>query len=242
MPGFKPIKQSRVSEEVLAQLKEAIVRGRFKNGEKLPSERELTEEFQVSRGVVREAIRTLENAGFVEIRQGPSGGAFVTEMTFESLSDGFLDLYLANKFSITELNQVRMHIEPEVARLAALRIDDSHKQKLLEAAREEGKPLVSKREYMRRLTAIHFTLAEMCGNYLFEAIVNSIIRLTHEIVAAVDPVDFAGVHPPGEHDEIVRAVIAGRPEEAAQAMRRHLEGFSSILVKMDGAFRGLFKE
>ena len=242
MPRFRAIKQSRVSEEVLAQLKESILRGQFKTGDKLPSERELTEEFQVSRGVVREAIRALENTGFVEIRQGPSGGAFVKEITFESLSGGFLDLYLANKFSIRELNQVRTHIEPEVARLAALRVSDEYRKKLRHAAEGERKPFSAKEEYMRRLTAVHFTLAEMCGNYLFEAIVNSIIKLTHEIVATVDPEDFPAVHAPGEHDDIVEAVIAGRADDAARAMKRHLKVFSSVLIDMDGAFRGRFRK
>jgi GntR family transcriptional repressor for pyruvate dehydrogenase complex len=74
MGRFKPIKQFRISEEVLSQLKESILLGKFKSGEKLPSERELTEEFQVSRGVVREAIRILEITGFVTMRQGPTGG------------------------------------------------------------------------------------------------------------------------------------------------------------------------
>lgn len=239
MPHFKPIKQHRVSEEVLSQIKQAILRGQFKTGEKLPSERELTEEFQVSRGVIREAIRVLENSGFVEIRQGQNGGAFVTEITFNNLSGGFLDLYLANKFSIFELNQVRMYIEPEVARLAALRVDDSYRKKLEKAVSEERGPLVTKREYMKRLTRVHFILAEMCGNYLFEAIVNSIINLTHEIVATVDPDNFPRVHEPGEHDPIVEAILLGSPDEASRAMSNHLKEFCSELIRIDGVYRSL---
>jgi len=69
MGRFRPIRQFRVSEEVLSQLKESILLGKFKSGEKLPAERELTEEFQVSRSVVREAIRALEITGFVILRQ-----------------------------------------------------------------------------------------------------------------------------------------------------------------------------
>ena len=63
MTNFKPIKTSRVFEDVLIQLKEAILLGVYKSGDKLPSERELTLEFQVSRGVIREAIRALELSG-----------------------------------------------------------------------------------------------------------------------------------------------------------------------------------
>ena len=57
MAQFKPVKTNRIFEDVLVQLKEAILSGRFTPGEKLPSERELSLEFQVSRGVIREAIR-----------------------------------------------------------------------------------------------------------------------------------------------------------------------------------------
>ena len=74
---FKPIKQIRASSEVGQQLKNAILDGEYKAGDKLPSERELIELFQVSRTVVREAIKSLEAGGLVEIRQGATGGAFV---------------------------------------------------------------------------------------------------------------------------------------------------------------------
>ncbi len=79
MPNFKPIKQPRISDEVFHQLKESILSNGFKAGDKLPPERELADQFQVSRVAIREAIRTLENAGFLEIRQGSTGGAYVTD-------------------------------------------------------------------------------------------------------------------------------------------------------------------
>ena len=120
MTQFKPIKTSRVSEDVLLQLKEAILLGAYKSGDKLPSERELTLQFQVSRGVVREAVRALELSGFVEMRQGPAGGAFVTDLSFNQVGNAFLDLFLANKVSMAEVAEVRTHVEPKVARLAAI--------------------------------------------------------------------------------------------------------------------------
>ena len=103
MPKFKPIKQMRVSEEVAGQLKESIMLGHFKDGDRLPPERDLADAFQVSRVAIREALRTLENAGFIRIRQGATGGTFVTDLTFQQLSNAFLDLFLAEKISIPEL-------------------------------------------------------------------------------------------------------------------------------------------
>lgn len=241
MAAFKPIKQTRASEEVLGQLKEAILRGQVKAGEKLPSERELTEEFQVSRGVVREAIRVLEMTGFVTMRQGPTGGAFVTDVNFDNLSNGFLDLYLGNKLSIPELNQVRMHLEPEVARLAALNVNPDYAARVESAIAAERGQCLDYDERMERMTEVHFILAEMCGNYLFEAIVNALIKLTHQIVDAVKPEDHNALHGAGEHDQIARAVINGDADSAAKAMSDHLEKFCKELIRMDQIYKGLMR-
>ncbi|MCJ7808905.1 MAG: GntR family transcriptional regulator, partial [Desulfobulbaceae bacterium] len=173
MTHFKPIKTARIFEDVLIQLKEAILLGKFKSGDKLPSERELTLEFQVSRGVIREAIRALELSGFVVIRQGPSGGAFVTDLTFNQVGNAFLDLYLSDRLSMREIAQVRLHIEPEVARLADLNITPSYGRLLKKAEEDEHLPYESYPQRMARLTEVHRILAKICGNHFFEAIVTS---------------------------------------------------------------------
>lgn len=239
MKAFQPIKQTRISEEVLIRLKEAILSGVYKAGDKLPSERELTQQLQVSRGVVREAIRVLEMTGFVTMRQGPSGGAFVTELTSDRLASGFLDLYLAGQLTIPELCQVRLHIEPEVARLAALRIDPEGARRLQEAADHERDAFSGYEDRMQRLTKVHQILPELCGNHLFEAMVNSMITLTHEIVSAVEPKDHNLVHGIGEHDAIVAAVVEGNQQAAHQAMVDHVTSFSEGLIRMDLEYRAL---
>ena len=202
MAQFKSVRQSRVSEAVLAQLKEAILLGHFKSGEKLPSERELTEEFQVSRGVIREAIRALEITGFVVLRQGPTGGAFVTNLSFDHVGNAFLDLFLANKVSIPELAHVRYYIEPEVARLAALNATEEDKKRLLEAQEAEFLAVTTATARINQLQRVHHIIAESCRNHFFEAISKSMMRLTYEIVEAVDP-DHQALHMPGEHQEII---------------------------------------
>ena len=73
MPAFKPIKQPRISKQVTEQLKHAILLGQFQTGDKMPPERELAEQFQVSRVAVRESLRVLENAGFLTTRPGCYG-------------------------------------------------------------------------------------------------------------------------------------------------------------------------
>lgn len=237
MQTFKPIKQTRISEEVLSQLKESILRGRYRAGDKLPSERELTEQLQVSRGAVREAIRVLEMTGFVIIRQGPSGGAFVTEVTSDRLASGFLDFYLAGTLTIGEVCEVRLHVEPQVARLAARHITPEGALRLRQALEAERIPFRDYDERMQRLTEVHHVINDLCGNHLFEAIVNSMIQLTHEIVGAVDPADHDQVHGLGEHDKLVAAILAGDEEGAAKAMAEHVISFTDRLVHMDQTYR-----
>ena len=178
MSRFKPIRPVRVSDEVFEQLKQSILLGHFKSGERLPTERDLAEEFQVSRVAIREALRNLENSGFISTRQGATGGAFVTELTFDHLARSFLNLFLAEKISLPEFYKVRLLIEPEMARLAAARITPEYAQRLKEALEEEERPIHSLEEDFDRKTAVHFILAEMCGNRFFEALVRSLMELT----------------------------------------------------------------
>ena len=236
MSYFKPLKQQRISEEVLRQLKEAILLGVFKSGAKLPSERELTEQFQVSRGVVREAIRALEITGFVVTRQGPAGGAYVTELSFDHVGNAFIDLFLANKVSIPEMVDVRRIIEPQVARLAAANISGKGKEMLLQAQqREFGNPK-SDEERMRVYQNVHRLLAESCGNHFLEAISKSLLKLTRRVVMAVNP-DHSQLHQSGEHQKIIEAVLAGDEAAAAAAMEKHIEMFHQRLTQMEKIYR-----
>ena len=236
MGRFKPIRQFRISEEVLSQLKESILLGEFKSGEKLPSERELTEEFQVSRGAIREAIRILEITGFVALRQGPTGGAFVTDLSFDHVGNAFLDLFLANKVSIPELANVRLFVEPEVARLAALNATEEDRQRLTEAQEGEFISVSTTTARIIQFQRVHHVIAESCQNHFYEAISKSMLRLTFEVVEAVDP-DHEALHMPGEHKHIIDAIINANAEAARAAMQTHMEKFCKSLLEMETAYR-----
>jgi GntR family transcriptional regulator, transcriptional repressor for pyruvate dehydrogenase complex len=237
MHNFKPIKQPRISEEVFNQLKEAILSNDFRAGDKLPPERDLAKQFQVSRVAIREAVRALENNGFVSIRQGAAGGAFVTDLTFEQLASACLDLFLANKISIHELHQVRILIEPEVARLATLNATPEFNKRLLRVFEAEHPPGASLTEDIASATKVHFVLAEMCRNRFLEAIVNSVIKLNAKILEEIKPNPPYIIHPPGLHRPIVEAVLAGDPEAASEAMRNHGIIFYDNLRNLEKEYR-----
>ena len=236
MDRFKPIKQFRISEEVLSQLKESILLGKFKAGEKLPSERELTEDFQVSRGVIREAIRALEITGFVTLRQGPTGGAFVTDLSFDHVSNAFLDLFLANKVLIPELANVRLFIEPEIARLAALNGTEEDLKRLIEAQEEEFLSVSTTAARITQFQRVHHVIAESCQNHFYEALSKSMLRLTFQVVEAVNP-DHEALHMPGQHKDIIEAIKSKNAEAARKAMQMHMQKFCINLLEMEKAYR-----
>ena len=233
---FKPVRLSRVSDEVTEQLKESILVGHFKAGDRLPAERELSDEFQVSRVAIREALRRLENSGFIATRQGAAGGAYVTDLTFERLEDAFLDLFLADKISIPELYQVRLLVEPEIARLAASKITSEYSEKLTELLKAEEVPSASLSEDIERKTAVHFLLTEISGNRFFEALIRSAMGVTKKIIEAVQP-DPNTLHPTGMHRPIVEAVLAGDSDRAASVMRKHAIEFGERLIQMEKIYR-----
>jgi GntR family transcriptional repressor for pyruvate dehydrogenase complex len=236
MAIFRPVRQLRVFEEIVAQLKESILTGRFKPGDKLPTERELVDQFRASRVAIREALRTLENSGFIVTRQGANGGAYVTDLSFEFLANAFVDLFLADKISIAELHRVRLIIEPEIARLAALAITPEFTQRLMKALEAEEVPTSSLLEDIKIKTAVHYTLAEMCGNRFLEAIVRSSMKLTHTLIQMVNPDPYT-MHPAGMHRPVVEAILRGNPEASTIAMHKHTLEFGETLIKMEKAYR-----
>jgi GntR family transcriptional repressor for pyruvate dehydrogenase complex len=241
MTRFKPIRQLRVSEEVAKQLKQSILLGHFKSGDKLPAERDLAEEFKVSRVTIREALRKLQDSGFIVTRQGATGGAYVTDLTFEYLTDAFLDLFLAEKITIPEMHQVRILVEPKVAQLAALRVTPEYARRLQDAMEIEESPVPSFPEDIERKQRMHFILAEMCGNRFLEALVGSLMRLTKWALEAIDDdpsyMHPAGqlyqLHPAGMHRPVVEAVLAGDAEGAAKAMEKHIVEFGENLDNLE---------
>jgi GntR family transcriptional regulator, transcriptional repressor for pyruvate dehydrogenase complex len=232
---FKPVKLRRASEEVINQLKEEIRDGYLKPGDKLPPERQLSEEFKVSRLTIREALRVLESSGLVITQQGSTGGKFVADLTYESLSRQFLDLFFADKISITEIHRVRVLLDPEIARLAALNITPEYAKRLTEAYEVENTPGASDIEVIERGGAMLYILAEMCGNRFLQFIVDLVVSVSKAVMEAVKP-DRSLVHPADAHRPILEAVLAGNAEEAARAMRKHAIEVGEQFIKITDAY------
>lgn len=144
LPSFRPPARRRIHEDVAEQLRDAILDGRYRSGDKLPPERELAEEFRVNRTSVREAIKVLEGLGLVAVRQGD--GATVQPLVDASLDvlapmilhGGKIDVDL-----LAEMSEVISVLMYEMARVAIDRAQPEHLvelRRLRDAIAEESRP------------------------------------------------------------------------------------------------------
>src|ERR1700758_2272416 len=92
-PAYAPVQTRRAFEAVADQIRDQLTSGALQPGDRLPPERELAEQFSLSRNTVREALRSLEMAGVLEFRKGATGGAFVREGHGDAVVAGFSDLF-----------------------------------------------------------------------------------------------------------------------------------------------------
>lgn len=121
---FEPLRQTRTFEEVCARIREQLESGSLRPGDKLPPERELSEQLGVSRTALREALRSLEIAGIVRLRKGPRGGAFIQSGDPSSMNRVIQDLMRLGAISLDDLTEVRQVIQTAVVRLACERATD----------------------------------------------------------------------------------------------------------------------
>ena len=141
---FTKARPTEIIHEISSQIEEAIVNGRYKAGDRLPSERELCDLFQASRGALREAFRGLEQKGLIAVKVGAGGGTFVKAMTAEKVRERLALLVKVGGVSLGELAEFRECLEGITTGLAAGRAkkEDIEQLKVLlaEAKRylEEG--------------------------------------------------------------------------------------------------------
>jgi GntR family transcriptional regulator, transcriptional repressor for pyruvate dehydrogenase complex len=178
----------RVSEAIVHRIKKQISDGRLAAGQRLPAERDMAKQFSTSRVSVREAYRSLEELGLLQIRRGAEGGAFVMKVNHEPVMRSLSLVLGLNRTSHAELSEARMLIEPPIARLAAQRAQPADIAELEgELIREEedahrrGGPFRPTRSNFHRL------VAKCAGNFPLTVLMNALADLTADAASVLDP-------------------------------------------------------
>lgn len=219
-------KQS-LAQKLAGSLRERIQSGEFKEGDKLPTEQQLTNQHGVSRTVVREAIATLRADQLIEARQG--SGAFVLPPP-QVNQFALWDKDTLTISSIIETLELRAAVEIEAAALAAQRCSPAQEARILESYNEMAEAVEKGESVVEADRRFHIAIAEATNNKQFvdflEYLGNRTIPRSQRRPDATSPETFDDreLKLLKEHDDIQSAICARDPDAARETMRLHLKG------------------
>lgn len=218
---YKIVRSSRLYEQIVQQVEESIHKGALKSGDRLPPERELAQQFGVSRTAVREAVKALREKGLVEAY--PGRGTFVMDGASYSIRQS-LDrvMKMGQAEGSGYLAEVREILEPEIAALAAKRADEED----LASMREQVAIMDSARKdpetFIEADLDFHLALAEAAANPLILLLIDSIVGVLREQRMRIFHVEGGPERGQYHHKRILEAVEHRDPLGAREAMKAHL--------------------
>ena len=222
----------KASEILAASIKKQIVSGELKEGDHLPAEANLMEQFDVSRPTIREAYRILEAQQLVTVARGAKGGAIVHQPTPSLIADYTSLLLQAERVTIDEIYQARNAYEPAIVRLVATHARDTAPAILRACLDNEEELLRTTESSAEAVENFHKTLIGLSGNrpliYLYSSI-SSVIKRYEKIVMALQHRDMDGGHARGtqlgfkSYRKLIDLIEAGDVDGAEQHWRVHNE-------------------
>ena len=228
---FDSIKHTKISEEIVNQIKRLIIDGKLRPGDRLPPERELIKQLGVSRPSLREALNSLVAMGFLEVKQAKR--TYVKSVTSKMMEDPLSLLIKADAQKIFDLVEVRKAIESWGAFLAAQRASEEDIRRLesivqdMKVAVEGGSP------WEKQDTDFHLAMAQATHNTIQIHLMSTIYELLMEYMSAI----FAGIFTDRgkawklfqQHNQIVTAIKNRSPEKARERILKHLDYVESEL-------------
>jgi len=233
---FKKARQHRIFQDVVEQIQESILNGDLRAGEVLPPERELREQFQVSRGTLREALRVIEQKGLIEIKLGAAGGAIVRPMSSDQLSESLALLIRSQSVSLYHLAEFRQGMEGNVAALAAHRASESDvldlKSLLRRAETILNRPNLDWQAFVRVDIQFHQAMARLSGNpvYIFvlQTIQNNIDPYYERFLPRQRETLLENYR---DLEALVQAVESRQPEKARALAESHVHRFKKYMER-----------
>jgi GntR family transcriptional repressor for pyruvate dehydrogenase complex len=221
---LEPNKTTKVYEQVIEQIKSKIKSGEIKKGDRLPSEREMSELIGVSRTSVREAIRALEVVGLVESKQG--AGNYIKTNFDNSLFEPLSVMFMLQESSVKEMYDLRETLELECAKLSAKNIEDNELALLtaivdrmyLAGSEEESLELDIKFHYLIAKTSRNVLLINMLdviSQLMDEFIQKSRMQILHEGNTKESLLEI--------HENLLRALKCRDESKVCNAMKEHFD-------------------
>lgn len=227
---FKKVNGLKTHEYIVMQIKQAIEKGILKYGDKLPTENELANEFGVSRSTVREALLILEFMGLVETKKG--SGTEITMPNENEIIDRISDFTGQGNDFILHLCEARIMIEPQAARLAALKAEQKDKDELWRYLEEMRDKIENQLPIKDAAMDFHRLISRSSKNPFLEYMLNSLYNLLINGTKIVFSIPGRTECSLKEHIEIYKAIVAGDGEKAQLLMEEHITKVKELLEKV----------
>ncbi|ACU36026.1 FadR family transcriptional regulator [Actinosynnema pretiosum subsp. pretiosum] len=220
---FRPVRAGNAFEETVERLVQAVRLGVVSPGDRLPAERDLAARLGVSRATLREALKSLQDNGYVESRRGRYGGTFITG-DLPNPTSGAAGV----PWELTDALLLRAALEAGAAELAAGTALSPERRRDLRARQadcaEAGLP-----DYRRKDSRLHLAIAEAAGSPSLTAAIADVRMRVNALLDRIPLLPPNLAHSNDQHTRVVDAVLDGDPEAARRAMAEHLEGTAALL-------------
>jgi DNA-binding FadR family transcriptional regulator len=210
------------------ELREAILAGELRDGARLPPERTLATQSNVSRGSVREALRILQAEGLIETRPGRNGGPVVRKPDGESLERPLTAFVRGRSIRLQELVETRLAIETAVTRLASDNRTE-HDLETLASINDRIANAATREERIEANADWHIALGRASHNELLAAIMNAVSQAVYGITST-DAYDVPGIREltVDSHESIRKALEERDADAAERRIRRHILGSAAF--------------
>jgi GntR family transcriptional regulator, transcriptional repressor for pyruvate dehydrogenase complex len=227
---FVPIKNRRLFEVVAGHLRDAVFKGQYQSGDRLPSEKELCQSFEVGRPVIREALRMLENSGILSIRPGAGGGIFVKKVDSDHLLNSFETIISLDRLTLHQITEARLVFERAVLPLVLERIEPGDIERLQESVNLAREGLTRRIPDPKNLE-FHILLAEISRNPLLINITRALFEIVRKYLAQSE-LDFERKkHVLKDHEIILKLIKQKNHRKLSTFMEKHIKELNSLIPK-----------
>jgi GntR family transcriptional regulator, transcriptional repressor for pyruvate dehydrogenase complex len=207
---------------VVKQIEKMILAAELQPGEKLPSERDLAKQFGVSRTVIREAVKTLQQRGLVEIHQGK--GIFIIQPKIQLVTESIRRILAKNDTTLDHLVEAREMLEMAIIRVSARKITDDQLRKLAEFIERMDKRMEDAEAFVINDVQFHVTMAESAQNPVYLLFMNSILELIQKKSISMAFQSPYSMRRAQQHHQLIYQALAERDEiKAVSALQGHFK-------------------
>jgi len=229
---FKKVTGDNPSQQIVAQVRQMIASGTLAKGDRLPTERDFADALGISRNTIRKAITSLKQVGLVDVRKGPSGGAFISQDGGTAIRSVIVDLFHLGSISSENLTEARVILLPTIVRLACLRCTSDDIRNLEENVRKAEEAIaIGDLEGRQRLNLeFYHLLGNMAKNPVIALINDAVSEMILQFVRS------AGLVPPRFvmpiRYRLIECFKSKDADAATMAMEAHLIQLEKLYRKL----------